>query len=53
MMKSVVLASLLAFAGAVPFTSTASAQAAGGQIQMSPEEYAAYNNANTQTTNPA
>jgi hypothetical protein len=50
MMKSVVLASLLAFAGAAPLTSTAFAQAAGGQIQMSPEEYAAYNNANTQTT---
>jgi hypothetical protein len=53
-MKKVVLASLLAVAGAVPMTSALFAQqpaaAATGQVQMSPEEYAAYNNANTQTT---
>jgi hypothetical protein len=51
-MKKVVLASLLAVAGAVPMTSALLAQqpAATGQVQMSPEEYAAYNNANTQTT---
>jgi hypothetical protein len=74
-MKKVVLASLLAVAGAVPSASlalaqqpsaspqpttspqtTASPQAAtsqqptAGGIQMSQDEYAAYNNANTQTT---
>jgi hypothetical protein len=51
-MKKVVLASLLAVAGAVPMTSALFAQqpTATGQVQMSPEEYAAYNNANTQTT---
>jgi hypothetical protein len=53
-MKKVVLASLLAVAGAVPAASVAFAQqpaaAAAGQVQMSQEEYAAYNNANTQTT---
>jgi hypothetical protein len=56
-MKKVVLASLLAMAGAVPLASLTFAQqpaadgtqAAGG-IQMSPAEYAAYNSANTQTT---
>jgi hypothetical protein len=51
-MKNVVLASLLAVAGAVP-ASTAFAQqpaTAGGQIQMSADEYAAYNNATTQTS---
>jgi hypothetical protein len=50
-MKKVVLASLLAVAGAVPSASLMFAQqpAAGG-IQMSADEYAAYNNANTQTT---
>lgn len=56
-MKKVVLASLLAVASAGPlahlgFTPSAAAQAApaGGQVQMSAEEYAAYNNANTQAT---
>lgn len=50
-MKKVVLASLLAFAGTLPLTSSAVAQApAGGGVQMSQEEYAAYNNATTQTT---
>jgi hypothetical protein len=53
-MKKVVLASLLAVAGAVPAASVVFAQqppaAAAGQVQMSQEEYAAYNNANTQTT---
>ena len=56
-MKKVVLASLLAFAVAAPVSSICFAQAAGaagttgatGQVQMSQEEYAAYNNANTQT----
>ncbi len=50
-MKKVVLVSLLALAGAVPSAFLAFAQqpAAGG-IQMSQDEYAAYNNANTQTT---
>ncbi len=49
-MKKVVLASLLAVAGAVPFASLAYAQQAAGGIQMSQEEYAAYNKANTATT---
>jgi hypothetical protein len=64
-MKKVVLASLLAVAGAVPSASTMIAQqpapATGGGAQqsstgsgsgvtMSTAEYAAYNNANTQTT---
>ncbi len=50
-MKKVALASLLALATAVSSASLAFAQqpAAGG-IQMSQDEYAAYNNANTQTT---
>jgi hypothetical protein len=50
-MKKVVLASLLAVAGAVPSASLAFAQqpAASG-VTMSQDEYAAYNNANTQTT---
>jgi hypothetical protein len=50
-MKKVVLVSLLAVAGAAPLASLAFAQqpAASG-IQMSQDEYAAYNNANTQTT---
>jgi len=48
-MKKVVLASLLAVAGAVGSASTTFAQApAAGGIQMSADEYAAYNNANTQ-----
>jgi len=47
-MKKVVLASLLAMACAVPSVSVAYAQAAG-QVQMGADEYAAYNNANTQT----
>jgi hypothetical protein len=52
-MKKVVLASLLAVAGAVPSASLMLAQqpaGAGAGIQMSADEYAAYNNANTQTT---
>ena len=56
-MKKVVLASLLAVAGTLPLSSLVRAQApaggaaAGGSgIQMSQEEYAAYNNATTQTT---
>ena len=53
-MKKVVLASLLAIAGAASLASCAFAQdqaaASSGSVQMSPEEYAAYNNANTQTT---
>jgi hypothetical protein len=50
-MKKVVLASLLAVAGAVPLASLAYAQqAASGGIQMSQDEYAAYNKANTATT---
>lgn len=55
-MKKVVLASLLAVAGTLPLAPSVFAQtapAAGGQaggVQMSQEEYAAYNNATTQTT---
>jgi hypothetical protein len=50
-MKKVVLASLLAVAGAVPFASLAySQQASSGGIQMSQDEYAAYNKANSETT---
>jgi hypothetical protein len=51
-MKNVVLASLLAVAGAVPASSAFAQQpaTAGGQIQMSADEYAAYNNATTQTS---
>jgi hypothetical protein len=56
-MKKVVLASLLAVAGAGPLahfgfaqTTPAATPQAGGQVQMSQEEYAAYNNANTQAT---
>ncbi len=58
-MKKVVLASLLAVAGAASLTQACYSQAAtpnlgtqqaGGQIQMSADEYAAYNNAITQTT---
>ncbi|MDE1161075.1 MAG: hypothetical protein PW792_03905 [Acidobacteriaceae bacterium] len=55
-MKKVVLASLLTLTGAVPAFSLAVAQSpqpaaqASGQVQMSEAEYAAYNNANTQTT---
>jgi len=55
-MKKVVLASLLAVAGAgllahPGFSQQPTGQAAApGQIQMSQEEYAAYNNAKTQTT---
>ncbi len=50
-MKKVGLDSLLAVAGAVPFASFAYAQqpAAGG-IQMSQDEYAAYNKANSEST---
>jgi hypothetical protein len=50
-MKKVVLVSLLAVAGAVSSASLMFAQqpAAGG-VTMSQDEYAAYNNANTQTT---
>jgi hypothetical protein len=58
-MKKVVLASLLAVAGSVYlmpncFAQTAvnlgTQQPAGGQVQMSADEYAAYQNATTQTT---
>jgi len=50
-MKKVVLASLLAVAGAAPFASLAySQQTAAGGIQMSQDEYAAYNKANTAST---
>jgi hypothetical protein len=49
-MKKVVLASLLAVAGAAPFASLAYSQQAAGGIQMSQDEYAAYNKANTATT---
>ncbi len=53
-MKKVVLASLLAVAGAVPTALMAQAAAApaacGAEVQMSQDEYASYNNANTQTT---
>jgi hypothetical protein len=53
-MKKVVLASLLAVACAGPLAhfavSQAAAPAAAGGVQMSAEEYAAYNNAGTQTT---
>jgi hypothetical protein len=52
-MKKVVLASLLAIATAAPFASMTIAQqpaANSGSVQMSADEYAAYNNANTQTT---
>lgn len=49
-MKKVVLASLLAAVCAVPSASITYAQAAPGQVAMSADEYAAYNNANTQTT---
>lgn len=50
-MKKVVLVSLLALAVAVPSASLAFAQqAAAGGVTMSQDEYAAYNNANTQTT---
>ncbi len=56
-MKKVVLASLLAVAGAGllahPGYSQAAPAAAPGQIQMSQEEYAAYNNAKTQPAGPA
>ena len=50
-MKKVVLASLLAVAGAVPFASLAySQQPSSGGVQMSQDEYAAYNKANSETT---
>jgi hypothetical protein len=53
-MKKVVLASLLAIAGAVPSASILYAQdqsaAPAGGVQMSAEEYKAYNDANTATT---
>jgi hypothetical protein len=54
-MKKVVLASLLTLATAAPTVSHSYAQAPAAQtpaasdVQMSQEEYAAYNNANTQT----
>jgi hypothetical protein len=47
-MKKVVLVSLLAVAGAV--SSAFAQQPTAGGITMSQDEYAAYNNANTQTT---
>jgi hypothetical protein len=50
-MKKVVLASLLAVAGAVPSASlTFAQQPVASGVQMSADEYAAYNNGNTQTT---
>ena len=49
-MKKVVLASLLAAVCFVPSATALYAQAAPGQVAMSADEYAAYNNANTQTT---
>lgn len=52
-MKKVVLASLLAVAGAVPASlpfAQQPAPAGGSGVTMSQAEYAAYNNANTQTT---
>jgi hypothetical protein len=50
-MKKVVLASLLAVAGTVtPASSMYALQATAGQVQMSADEYAAYNSAKTQTT---
>ena len=50
-MNKVVLASLLAVAGALTLASpTVAQQPAAGQVQMSADEYAAYNNAKTQTT---
>lgn len=50
-MKKVVLASLLAVAGALPLASLAHAQqSASGGVQMSQEEYAAYNKANAETS---
>ncbi len=50
-MKKVVLASLLAVACAVPLASLAySQQPSSGGIQMSQDEYAAYNKANSETT---
>jgi len=50
-MKKVVLASLLAVTGAFTLaSSTFAQQPAAGQVQMSADEYAAYNNAKTQTT---
>jgi hypothetical protein len=57
-MKKVVFASLLAVAGAFPLASLAIAQqpaaaAAGGDVQMSPEEYAVYNAANALPTGAA
>jgi hypothetical protein len=62
-MKKVVVASLLAVAGMAsvarnavaqtPVTPSASAQPASGGVQMSPAEYAAYNNAIGQTAPPA
>lgn len=51
-MKKVVIASLLAIAGAVPLASHVFAQAAApasGQVQMSEDEYKDYQAANTQT----
>ena len=52
-MKKVLLASLLTLVSAVPMVSMSHAQLGtqqpAGKIQMSEEEYAAYNNANTQT----
>jgi hypothetical protein len=49
-MKKVVVASLLAVAGALTVASSTFAQQPAGQVQMSADEYAAYNNAKTQTT---
>lgn len=62
-MKKVVVASLLAVAGMAcaartavaqtPVDSGTNAQSTGGGVQLSPAEYAAYNNAITQTAAPA
>jgi hypothetical protein len=49
-MNKVVLASLLAVAGAATFVSSALAQQPAGQVAMSADEFAAYNNAKTQTS---
>ena len=49
-MNKVVLASLLAIAGTATLVSSALAQQPAGQVAMSADEFAAYNNAKTQTS---
>jgi hypothetical protein len=49
-MNKVVRASLLAVAGAATLVSYAIAQQPAGQVAMSADEFAAYNNAKTQTS---